>query len=453
MNKLLASLLAVAAIFAGPAPVSPSHAQQLQPVDRIAAVVNEDVILQSELDRAERNILAQYASRQAELPPRDVLQRQLLERLILVRLQVARAAETGIRVSDEQVDAAIAGIAQQNKISIDQMRAQLAGQGQSFTDFRNSIRDELTISALRQRFAQTRINISESEVDAALAAQTAGGTQYHLAHLLIAMPDGATPEQIAIAQKKIDGIKALIDSGKMDFAAAAVRYSDSPNALEGGDLGWRSLDEVPAAFAPTIKSMQVGQIIGPTRGPSGFQLLKLVETRDTAQATPQLVTQYRARHILLRSTGADDAAAKAKIDTIAARLAGGADFATLATENSEDPGSAPRGGELGWFTQDTYSPEFGAQVAALKDGQVSSPFRTQAGWHIVQREATRQANISDDNRRASIRESIGQRKLEEEWNRYQSQLRGEAYVDIRTGAGANTPADSSPAPAAPASGS
>jgi peptidyl-prolyl cis-trans isomerase SurA len=453
MNKLLASLLAIAGVSAASGLIQPLHAQQAQPIDRIAAVVDEDVILQSELDRAERNILSQYASRPEQLPPRDVLQRQLLERMVLVRLQVARAAQTGIRVSDEQVDAAIANISRQNNITIDQMRAQLAGQGQSFTDFRNSIRDELTAQTLRQRFAQTRINISEAEVDAALAAQASGGIQYHLAHILIAMPEAATPEQIATAQQKIDGIKALIDKGEMDFAAAAVRYSDSQNALEGGDLGWRSLDEVPAAFGQTISSMQVGQVIGPTRGPSGFQLLKLVETRDASQAAPQMATQYRARHIMVRTSDTvDDATAKAKIDTLAARLAGGADFATIATENSEDASSATTGGELGWFAQDAYGPEFGAQVAALQDNQVSAPFKTQAGWHIIQREGSRQANVTDETRRASVRESIGQRKLEEEWNRYLREMRGEAYVDIRVGAGAAKPAEPTAAPTAPASG-
>ncbi|MFS8063607.1 MAG: peptidylprolyl isomerase [Luteimonas sp.] len=453
MNKLLASLLAIAAVSIAPGLVQPLHAQQLQPVDRIAAVVDEDVILQSELDRAERNILSQYASHPEQLPPRDVLQRQLLERMVLVRLQVARAAQTGIRVSDEQVDAAIANIARQNNISVDLMRTQLAGQGQSFTDFRNSVRDELTGQALRQRFAQTRINISEAEVDAAMAAQANGGPQYHLAHILVAMPEAATPEQIATAQQKIDGVKALIDKGEMDFAAAAVRYSDSQNALEGGDLGWRSLDEVPAAFGQTIGAMQVGQVIGPTRGPSGFQLLKLVETRDASQATPQMVTQYRARHIMVRTSDTvDDAAAKAKIDTLAARIAGGADFATLARENSDDVSSATTGGELNWFAQDVYGPEFGAQIAALQDNQVSVPFKTQAGWHIVQREATRQANVTDETKRASVRESIGQRKLEEEWNRYLREMRGEAYVDIRAGAGAAKPEEPAAAPTAPASG-
>jgi len=452
MNKLLASLLAVAAISVVPGAIPSAHAQQLQPVDRIAAVVDEDVILQSELDRAMRNILQQYAAHPEQLPPRDVLERQVLERLILVRLQVERAAQTGIRVSDEQVDAAIAAISRQNNLTVEQMSAQLATTGQSFADFRNSVRDELTGQALRQRFAQTRITVSDAEIDAALATQAAGGPQYHLAHLLVATPENATPDQIALAQKKIDGIKDLIDKGEMDFSAAAVRYSDSPNALEGGDLGWRSLDEVPASFAQAIRGMQAGQIIGPTRGPSGFQLLKLVETRDASQATPQMVTQYQARHILVRvEPNTDEAAAKAKIDTIAARLAGGADFATLARENSDDGNTAPNGGELGWFAQDQFGPQFGAQVAGLQDKQVSQPFRTSAGWDIVQREATRQVDSGTESRRAAMRESIGQHKLEEEWNRYLHEIRGEAYVDIRVGAGA--PVDKSVAPTTPASGS
>ncbi len=447
MKTLLASALLTGALFLGALPCGTAHAQA---IDRIAAVVNEDVILQSELDRATRNILNQYANRQDQLPPRDVLERQVLERLIMVRLQVARATESGIRVSDEEVDAAINSVAQQNGMTLDQLRQQLASDGTSFNDFRNSLRDELVIQRLRQSFAQSRVSVSDAEVDAALASQqAAGGVQYHLAHILVALPENATPEQIATGQQKIEGIKALIDKGEMDFAAAAVRYSDSQNALEGGDLGWRSLSEIPTSFAATISSMQPGQVIGPTRGPSGFQLLKLVEVRDASQAAPNMVTQYHARHILVRPEGEDDAAAKAEIETLRARIEGGADFAEIATEESDDKSTAARGGDLGWFTQDQYGAEFGAQVAALQDGQVSQPFKTQAGWHIVQRVGQRQTNVTDENRRAQVRELIGQRKLEEEWTRFLREMRGEAYVDVRSGAGANPPAETT-APAAPA---
>lgn len=433
MKTFLLSLLAAALLF-GP----PAYAQTTQPLDGIAAVVDEDVILQSELDRAVANILAQYASRQDQLPPRDVLQRQVLERLILVRLQTARAQSTGVRISDEEVDAAISNIARQNNTTPEQLRQQLASDGLSFADFRNSIRDELLIQRLRQRFAQSRVSVSDAEVDAALAAQSIA-TQYHLAHILVGVPEGATPEQIATAQQKIDGVKGLIGRGEMAFSAAAVRYSDSPNALEGGDLGWRSLDEIPTAFANSIRSMQPGQVIGPIRGPSGFQLLQLVATRDGAQTEARNVTQYHARHLLVRTDGdAGDAQAKARIDTLRARIAGGADFAQLAQESSEDAGSKDRGGDLGWFTQDDYGPEFGSQVVALQDNQVSGAFKTQAGWHIVQRIASRQVNADDDNRRAQVRETIGQRKLEDEWNRFLREMRGEAFVDIRTGAAAGT---------------
>ncbi|MFT3761853.1 MAG: peptidylprolyl isomerase [Pseudoxanthomonas sp.] len=411
---------------------APVAAQQAQPLDRIAAVVDEQVILQSELERAVHNVQAQYAEHPEQLPPIDVLRRQVMERLVLMKLQVARANDTGIRVGDDELNNAVASVAQQNGLSVDGLRQRLAADGMSFDDFRSSIRDEITVQRLRQSFAQSRIQVSEAEVDAALAQQGGNGTQYHLAHILVGLPDGANAEQIATGQKKIDGIKALIDKGEMDFSAAAVRYSDSPNALEGGDLGWRSQDEIPTAFVSTLKGAAAGQVIGPVRGPSGFQLLKLVETRDGAQAATQQVTEYEARHILVRVTELQDAnAAKAKIDTLRARIAGGADFNETAKESSEDPNTRNSGGELGWFPIDAFGPDFGQQVAALQDGQVSQPFRTEAGWHIVKRESSRQTDVTDQNRRAQIRETIGRRKLEDEYNRFLQEMRGEAYVNVR----------------------
>ncbi|MFC7302069.1 peptidylprolyl isomerase [Cognatiluteimonas weifangensis] len=447
MNRLLACLLAVAAAF----PAAQAAAQQLQPIDRIVAVVDEDVVLRSELDRALGNVLSQYATRQDQLPPREVLEKQVLERLILVKLETARARSSGINVSDQEVDAALANIAQQNNIGLDQLGAQLARDGMTIADLRSSVRDEIAIQRLRQSFAQSRISVSEGEVDAALANQAAGN-QYHLAHILVGLPEGATPDQIAAAQRKIEGIKAQLDRGEIDFAAAAVRYSDSPNALEGGDLGWRSLDEIPPVFAQAISSMQAGQILGPIRGASGFQLLQLVDTRDASAAAPRTVTQLQARHILVRAGEDGDAAAQAELETLRARIAGGADFAALAREHSEDTATADKGGELGWFAQDAYGPDFGAQVAALQDGQVSAPFKTQAGWHIVQREGARQVAAADDNRRQLVRESIGQRKLEEEWDRFLREMRGEAYVDIRLAETAAAPAIAAPPATAPADG-
>lgn len=431
MKKLLASALIAGVAFAAPPP-----APAAQPLDRIAAVVNEDVILQSELDRATGNILNQYATRQDQLPPRDVLERQVLERLIMVRLQVARANQSGIRVGDEEIDAAVGSVANQNGMSVEQLRQQIQRDGATFADFRNSLRDELVIQRLRQGFAQSRISVSDAEVDAALAnRQAAGGKQYHLANILVALPENPTPEQIATGQKKIDGIKALIDKGEMEFSAAAVRYSDSQNALEGGDLGWRGSNEIPTAFAAAISTMSAGQILGPSRGPSGFQLLKLIDTRDAPAADTGRITQYRARHLLLKTDDTrDDTATKAQLETLRARIDGGADFAELARENSDDTATKATGGELGWFNHDQYGTEFGDQVAKLQDGQVSEPFKTEAGWHLLKRESSRQTTAASQDERAQARETIGQRKLEDEWMRFLREMRGEAYVDIRTAA-------------------
>lgn len=437
MTRLAACLLAAVAGFAALAGPAPAIAQQqLQPLDRIVAVVDEDVILQSELDRALANVQRQFAGRSEQLPPRDILARQVLERLVLQRLQVARAATMGITVSDAELDSAIAGIAQQNKMSLPQLQAQLAHDGMTLANLRESVREEIISQRLRQTFARGQVSVSEGEVDASMATQSTA-SQYHLAHILVGVPDGATADQIAAAQKKVQEVKAALDAHQIEFAAAAVRYSDSPNALDGGDLGWRSLDEIPASFAQVITGMQPGEIVGPIRGPSGFQLLQLVEARSGADAAPAQITELKARHILV--TG-DDAAAKAKLETLRARIAGGADFATLARENSEDKVTRAAGGELGWFAQDAHGIDFGAQVAALRDGQVSEPFKTEAGWEIVQREGSRQAVAQDESRRQAVREAIGQRKLEEQWTRFLREMRGEAYVDIRLGPDAAPPA-------------
>ncbi len=423
-------------LFAGMA-----HAQStapLQPVERIAAVVNEDVILRSELERALSNVRVQYAGRENQLPPAEILERQVLERLVLTRLQVARATDAGISTSDQELEAAIQGIAQQNGMTLDQLRQRVESDGMSYAGFRTNLREEILTQKLRQSFAQGRIHVSEAEVDAAMAVATAtGAQQFHLAHILVATPESPTPEQIATAQRKIDGVKGLIDRGEMTFAAAAVRYSDSPNALEGGDLGWRSLNEIPPAFAATIQQMQGGQMIGPIRGPSGFQLLQLVETRTQAAGGGEQVTQFSGRQILVKvDDDTDDAAAQAKAQTLAARLAGGADFAKLAAEASDDAATKRRGGDLGWFSADTHGTAFGMQVASLSDGQTSAPFKTDAGWVIVQRTGSRQVAAADQNLRAQVRETIGRRKLEEEWNRWLREMRGEAYVDVRAQAGA-----------------
>lgn len=429
MMKLRACLLATALMVA----TAPAVAQN-QPIDRIAAVVNEEVILQSELDRAIANITAQYAGSSTRLPPADVLARQVLERLVLTRLQVSRAREAGIRISDQDVDQAVAGIAQQNGLSPDQLGAQLARDDMTLDEFRRTLHDEIATQRLRQSFAQGRIQISEAEVNAALAQMqgASGGTQYHLAHILVALPEGATPEQIALGQQKIDGIKGLIDRGEMDFAAAAVRYSDSPNALEGGDLGWRPEAEIPPAFAEAVKALTPGQVAGPIRGSSGFQLIRLVDTRSPGAAAAGQVTEYHIRHILVLTEGsAGDEAAKAKLEALRTRVAGGGDFAALARSDSQDEGSRNNGGDIGWVHSDALGAPLAARLNAMGDGEVTPPLQVPGGWHIIQRLGKRETRIDAEQQRAMVRENIGRRKLEDEYNRFLQEMRGEAFVDLR----------------------
>ena len=427
-------LLAASLVFA-----APLHAQLLAGpgansgvVDSIIAVVDEDVILKSELDRAIANVRTQYRGREAQLPPESVLQRQVLDRLVLMRLQVARAESTGIRIGDTELNQTIQGIAGQSGVSIEQMRAQIEGGGLGFDDYRRSVREELQMRRLQQRVVQSRVVVSESEIDQFLALRNVDSTEFQLANLLVALPDGATPEQVATAEQKINGIKALLDRGEIDFRAAAIRYSDDRNALEGGDLGWRESNSIPPRFAELIKGLQPGQYTAPVRGPSGFQMVQLADVRDSG---PQTVTEYQADHLLVAVNDVvGDEAARRKIDELRARIEAGEDFAKIARENSDDTFSRNRGGRLEWFNGETFGPAVIQQVQALQDGQLSAVFRSEAGWHVIRRVGERQQDVTDENRRSRARQLIGERKAQDEFERFLRQLRADAYVESRLGA-------------------
>lgn len=401
-------------------------------VDSIIAVVDEDVILKSELDRAITNVRAQYRGREAQLPPENVLQRQVLDRLVLMRLQVARAESTGIRIGDTELNQTLQGIAGQSGVSIEQMRAQIEAGGLSFDDYRRSVREELQMRRLQQRVVQSRVVVSESEIDQFLALRNVDSTEYQLANLLVALPDGATPEQVATAEQKINGIKALLDRGEIDFRAAAIRYSDDRNALEGGDLGWREANSIPPRFAEMIQGLQPGQYTAPVRGPSGFQMVQLVEVRESG---PQTVTEYQADHLLVAVNDVvGEEAARRKIDELRARIEAGEDFAEIARENSDDTFSRNRGGRLDWFNGETFGSAVIQQVQSLQDGQLSAVFRTDAGWHVIRRVGERQQDVTDENRRSRARQLIGERKAQDEFERFLRQLRADAYVESRLGA-------------------
>lgn len=410
----------------------PAAAQALsaEPIDSIVAVVEEDVVLRSELDRAVRNIMAQYQGR-TDLPPRDVLERQVLDRLILLKLQIQAAQRTGIRIADAELDQAIMRLAQQNGLGVDQLRQQLARDGVPFSEFRDSLRDEMIAQRLRQRVVQSRVAVSETEIDILLASSSLREGQVLVGHIMVALPDGATPEQLELARTKIEGVKKLVDEG-MDFASAAIRYSDAPNALEGGALPWRSYDEVPRLFADQLQGMEVGDVSPAMRGPSGFHLIKLLDKRDGGTQT---VTEYKASGILVRTSElVTPEQARERIDRARERIEAGEPFAEVAREVSEDTLTRDAGGDMGWFQAMRYGSSVGEQVMALEDGELSQPFRSEAGWHLLLREGSREQDVTEEVLRNNAREMIGRRKSEEEWERFLRQTRDEAFIDIRLAA-------------------
>ena len=296
MNKFVAS---VCLLLISLGAATGAHAQLMnkESIDRIVAVAEDEVILQSDLDAAVNNVMNQYRSNPQQLPPHDVLEKQVLDSLIMLRLQVQRAQSTGIRVSDADVDQAMQRVAENNHISVQQLRASLSQQGMDIDTFRKSVRDQLLVQRLQQRVVQSQSQVSDSEIDILLASNSLKEGEVHLQHILINLPDGANAQQIQEAKDKADDVKKQLDGG-MDFTAAAIRFSGAPDALQGGDLGWRHYDEVPEAFANLVEGMQPGTVSQVVRGPSGFHIVKLVERRSNSK---QVVTEYHARHVLIKT--------------------------------------------------------------------------------------------------------------------------------------------------------
>ena len=429
MKQLLASLLLALAI------ALPAHAQLLapaapasQPLDRIVAVVDEDVVLQSELDQAVASVQQQYAAHPEQLPPQQVLQKQVLNRLVLMKLQIAKAHEQGIRVSDADVDQAVAAVAAQNRITPEQLRMEVERSGDSYAAFRSQLSDQLMVQRLRQSVVQSAVTVTDSEINNLLSSPTYKAGEVHLAHIQISIPGGADAAAIqASAQKAQQALDAI--KGGMDYNAAAIRYSDAPDALDGGDLGWRKLDEIPPAFAETLAPMKPGDVSNALRGPTGFHILKLIGQREPSK---QIVTEFHARQILIKpSELMTPAQAEQKARDLYDRIVNKhEDFAKLAKEDSDDDTTANAGGDMDWFPQKAWGATIAAQLGNLKDGEVSQPFQSEAGWHILERLGTRQSDQTVELERGEARQAIGNRKAEQAYDDYLRDIRSNAYVHI-----------------------
>ena len=404
------------------------------PLDRIIAIVNEDVVMQSELEQRLRSVRGQLREEGARLPPGPVLERQVLDSLILGRIQLQLAARAGIRVDDETLNRAINNIAAENQVTLGEFRQILEADGYNYPQFREDIRDQITLSQLRQRQVENRISVTEREIDDFLANREFQGdaeAEIRISHILLALPAEAPAAEIEQARQGATELRRKLLAGA-DFAETARRVSDGGNAGNGGDLGWRKMAEVPTLFAEYIPDLGKGDISEPIRSPSGFHLIRIADIKGAEQS---IVAQTRARHILIR-TGElmTEAEAREKLSQLKARIEGGDDFGLLARGNSDDAASAIAGGDLGWRSPGELAPEFQRAMDALASGQISAPFQTGFGWHIVEVLERRQYDNTESLKRGRARGAIRARKLEEATQNWARELRDEAYVEYRLNA-------------------
>jgi len=401
-------------------------------LDRVAATVNEGVVLQSELEEQMYIIASRMREQKVDLPAQNVLQRQVLDRLVLQELQMQRANRAGIKVADETLNNALADVAKQNGIPLTELPDALAAQGIEYAGYREQLRKELAMQILRQRDVISRINVSPREIDQFLDRQKkmpSDANEYHVSHILIAVPQAATPEQLDEAAKKSEEVYQKATSGE-DFARLAVQYSNAQTALEGGDLGWRKGSELPTFLSEVIAGMKAGDVTKPLRTPSGYHILKLNEMKGGSQV---IVNQVHARHILIKPNELqDDATVQQKLVSIRDRILNkGENFTAVASVVSEDPGSAAEGGDLGWTGPGTFVPEFEKALAQLQPDEISEPFRTQFGWHIIQLLGRRQFDTTEQVRHETAFRQIRESKADEETELWLRRLRDEAYVEYK----------------------
>jgi peptidyl-prolyl cis-trans isomerase SurA len=400
-------------------------------LDRIAAIVNDGLVLKSELDAQMDAVTKRLQEQKVELPSQSVLKQQVLDRLILQEIQSQHAKRVGLTVSDEQLNSALQEIASRNKIPFDQLPTALSAQGVDYKQYRESMRKELTLSTLRQRDVISHINVSPHELEQFLARQqtSAANDEFNVSHILLSLPEAATPQQLEDITHKAQDLAARASKGE-DFGQLAIANSNSQTALDGGQLGWRKGTQLPEFILQLVTKMKAGDVSQPVRTPSGFHIVKLNERRSGEAQV--IINQIHVRHILMKTNELDDdETVRQKLAKLRERILKGEDFAGLASTNSADPGSAPDGGDLGWSGPGTFVPEFDKAIADLKVNEISEPFKSRYGWHIVQMLGTRTYDSTDDVRRQRAFAAIRESKADEETELWLRRLRDEAFVEIK----------------------
>lgn len=409
--------------------VMPAHALT-ETLDEAVAVIDEEVVLKSELSRRLQTVKQDLAARKVKAPADDVLRKQVLDRLVSDAVQLHLAHKAGVRISEEELTQFVERIANQNKMSVEQFRAQLSADNVNYALFREDIRNEITISRLRQAQVSRRVFVSEPEVNAlmeSINAEDLEHSEYHLGHILIPIEESASSEQVQAASLKAQEIVVKLRAGA-DFGELAINQSSGADALQGGDFGWKSLTQMPSLFATAVKNMKVAEISEPLRSASGLHILKVFDSRGDERT---IVRQTHARHILIKPSAIlPEEEAEKKIRDLYARVQKGENFAELAKKNSDDPGSANLGGDLGWSNPGQFVPEFEKTMADLAPGQTSQAFHSQYGWHIMQVIERRDDDQTIEAKKQQAYKILFNRKFDEEAEAWERELRDQAYIRI-----------------------
>lgn len=424
------AVVLMCAAFAWPSFTAAQKPPPVTVLDRIMAVVNDEVVTRNELEERVKLAMRQLREQGTPPPSRETLERQLLERMVTDRVQLQFAKETGLRVDDTELDRAIGRIAQENRLTPQQLREVLEKDGIPFAKFREDIRNEIVMTRLREREVDSKIVVTEGEIDNFLNLQqrTDANDEYNLSHILVAVPENASPEQIQARRARADAAYAQLKSGA-DFRQVAAAFSEAPDALQGGMMGWRQSSRLPTLFTDALKSLQVGELSPILRSANGFHILKLNDKRGGG--APVIVQQTRVRHILVKTNElVSESEARNRLLGLKERLENKADFGALARAHSEDA-SATKGGDLGWLSPGDTVPEFERAMNALKPGEISAPVQTPFGWHLIQVLERRSEDMSQERQRLAARQTLRARKSDETYQEWVRQLRDRAYIELR----------------------